>query len=118
MRLTREQAAIKVDIDGRRLLPVSELTRRLRRAGVRPVALATAPSPSGRGYHLIIHVTPRPHSPFEVVALAMLVGSDMERESKQLNRARALPDVPGWMRDAWNVLYQPHPCRARRLVLP
>lgn len=116
--MTREQAAIKVDIDSRRLVPVWEITRRLRRAGVRPVAVATAPSPSGTGYHVIVHVSPRPRSPFEVVALAMLLGSDMERESKQLNRARVFGVAPRWMKDAWNVLYAPHPARARRLRLP
>lgn len=67
---------------------------------------------------MIVHVSPRPSSPFEVVALALLLGSDVNREAMQLFRARGFSDVPKFMRDKWNVLYTPDARRARHLSLP
>lgn len=116
--MTREQAAVKVDVDSDTPLTVRDVTRRLRRAGYKPVALFIGRSPSGNGWHMIVHVSPRPSSPFECVALALLLGSDVNREAMQLFRARGFSDVPKFMRDAWNVLYEPHPKRARHLSLP
>ena len=119
MRLTREQAVVKLDIDADIQSPsVRDMTRLLRRAGYRPVAMGTAISPSGTGQHILIHVMPRPRCPFEVVALEALLGGDRNRCAMQLHRARAFPDVPRMMRDAWNVLYAPHPHRQRHLTLP
>ncbi len=118
MRLTRDQAAIKVDIDDTRTVPsIEEVTRLLRRAGYRPFALMIDRSPSGNGWHVIVHVSPRPSSPFEVVALGLLLGSDVNREAMQLFRARRFVDVPRMMKDAWNVLYSYHPHRVRHLSL-
>lgn len=117
MKLTREQAAIKVDWDGDPPLDLRGITRLLRRAGYHPVALMQATSPSGNGTHIIVHVVPRPSSPFEVVALALLLGSDMNREAMQLFRARGFDDAPRFMRDMWNVLYAPHPHRMRHFLL-
>lgn len=118
MRLSREQAAIKVDVDAEDAWPhISEIQRIVRRAGYRLVAVGNAKSPSGKGYHIIVHVSPRPSSPYEVVALALLLGSDKNREAMQMQRARAFPHVPKFMRDAWNVLYEPHPQRMRHLSL-
>lgn len=113
--MTREQAAVKVDIDGQYEPSVEEVTRLLRRAGYRPVALTYLTSPSGLGMHLIVHVSPRPSSPYEVVALALILGSDVNREAMQMHRAKAFPKVPMFMRDAWNVLYAPHPQRQRHM---
>lgn len=117
-RLTRDQAAVKVDVDGNRPLTVRDVTRRVRRAGYKPVALFIGRSPSGKGWHMILHVSPRPVSPFEVIALALLLGSDVNREAMQLFRAKGFQYVPRFMRDAWNVLYEPHPQRVRHLTLP
>jgi hypothetical protein len=119
MRLTREQAAVKIDLDDDGPpLTIRDVTRLMRRAGYKPVALFIGRSPSGEGWHMILHVSPRPSSPFEVVALALLLGSDVNREAMQLFRARGFHDAPRFMKDAWNVLYEPHPQRARHLSLP
>lgn len=119
VRLTREQAVVKLDIDADSTCPsVRELTRLLCRAGYRPLAIGMAVSPSGTGQHVMIHVTPRPRSPFEVVALEAILGGDRNRCAMQLHRARAFADVPRLMRDAWNVLYAPHPQRQRHVTLP
>lgn len=117
MKLTRDQAAVKVDWDGPVPYSLYDVTRLLRRAGYVPVAAMLDTSPSGTGTHMILHVSPRPTSPYEVVALALLLGSDPYREAMQLYRARAFSDVPRFMRDAWNVLYAPHPHRSRKLSL-
>lgn len=117
MKMTRDQAAIKVDWDGKPPLTIRDITRLLKRAGYNPVALASMVSPSGKGTHLIIHVSPRPSSPFEVVALAMMLGSDINREAMQLFRARGFTSVPRFMRDAWNVLYEPNPHRMRHFKM-
>lgn len=117
MRLTRHQAAIKVDLDGEPPLSIRDVTRLLRRAGYTPLALAITRSPSGNGYHMVVHVSPRPTSAMEVVALALLLGSDVNREAMQLFRARGFPNAPRWMRDMWNVLYLPDPQRMRHVHL-
>lgn len=118
MRLTREQAAVKLDIDGEDDWPhIGEITRLVMRAGYRLVAVGNAPSPSGRGYHIIIHVTPRPRCVFEVVALELLLGGDKNREAMQLFRARGFTQMPRFARDAWNILYEPHPHRMRHINL-
>lgn len=118
MRMTREQATVKLDIDAEdAFLSIRELTRRLRRAGYRPIAIGNGYSPSGKGQHVVIHVSTRPTSPFEVVALQLLLGGDREREAMQLFRARSFLKAPRWMRDYWNVLYLPHPLRQRHLQL-
>jgi hypothetical protein len=118
MRMTRHQATVKLDIDKGQPLPTAkELTGLLRRAGYRPIAMGTAVSPSGRGYHVLIHVSPRPVSAFEVVALQLLLGGDRRREALQMLRARNFAKAPGWMRDRWNVLYLPHSQRMRHVSL-
>lgn len=115
--MTRDQSAVKVDWDGDAWMDIGEMTRRVMRAGYRLVAVATAPSPSGKGHHCIVHVSPRPSCPFEVVALALILGSDVNREMMQMVRAVAFRAVPQHMKDAWNVLYEPHPQRIRHLKL-
>ena len=116
MKLTMEQAAIKLDIDGP-APSVNELVRLLIRAGYKPFAMWYGRSPSGKGWHVVIHVRPRPTSPHEVVALQAILGGDPNREAMQMERAKAFPSVPMFMRDAWNVLYAPHHHRMRHLHL-
>lgn len=96
-----------VDIDRGVLLPkVGRLCLLLRRAGYRPVWLAQKRSRSGKGWHLILKVTPRPRHPMEVVALQAILGSDVMREACNLRRAKMLPTMPRWARRMWNVLYE------------
>lgn len=113
--MTREQAAIKVDRDEPEPLSLRDITRLLWVAGYKPVAVCVDRSPGGFGWHYIVHVTPRPSSPYEVVALALILGSDVRREAMQMHRAKAFPKVPTFMRNAWNVLYAPHPQRQRHM---
>lgn len=92
-----------------------DILRLLRRAGYEPVAWMQDQSPSGTGWHVIIHVEPCPETAYEVVALEAICGGDRNREAMQMHRARCLARVPKWMRDAWNVLYAPHPHRQRHV---
>lgn len=115
MRLTMHQAAVKLDVDADDPVPtVRDVTRLLARAGYRMLAWGESTSPSGCGRHIVLHLRPRPSSPFEVVALQLLLGGDREREALQMFRARRFADAPPWMRNCWNVLYLPHPQRERR----
>lgn len=114
--MTREQAAIKLDIDGT-LPPLLTIIQMVRRAGYEPLAMNARRSPSGKGWHVVFHVTPRPRSPYEVIALQAILGGDLYREAIQMNRARSFFKVPRWMRDMWNVLYLSHPHRIRHLKL-
>jgi hypothetical protein len=96
-----------LDID--RGVPVPKVGRLcllLRRAGYRPVWLMQKRSRSGKGWHLVLKVTPRPKSATEVVALQAILGSDVMREACNLRRAVLLPMMPRWARKMWNVLYE------------
>lgn len=115
MRLTAKQALVKLDVDHRRAPDLWRLTRMADRAGYRIVWLSQARSPSGRGWHLVLSLSPRPRSAMEVVALQAVLGGDLWREAMQLQRARMFGRAPRFMRDAWNVLYQPDSRRARRM---
>lgn len=117
MSMTRDQAALKLDFDTIRRPSLLNIFRLLRRAGYEEVEWIIDQSPSGNGWHVIVHVSPRPRSPFEVVALQAICGSDVNREAMQMHRARTFAKSPPFMRDAWNVLYAPHLCRQRRLSL-
>jgi len=115
--MTREQAAVKLDLDAGATFDSIEAARLLRRAGYRWESVSQRRSPSGKGWHVVLYIVPRPRSPFEVVALQLLLGGDRNREAMQLHRARNFQDAPRFMRDAWNVLYQPHVNRYRHLKL-
>lgn len=117
--MTREQAAVKLDLDD--MLgdpPFENIARLLKRAGYTIKEKEAARSPSGKGWHVIVHVSPRPKCPYEVVALQAILGGDINREAMQMHRARTFARSPRFMKDAWNVLYAPHPCRQRRVSLP
>lgn len=118
MRLTRDQAEIKVDWDNPIEPDLSEMHRLLARAGYAIHDTALRRSPSGTGWHVVFEVEPRPTSPYEVIALQLLLGGDKNREAMQMHRARAFSFVPRWMRDKWNVLYVAHPHRQRHVKLP
>lgn len=118
MSMTRGQAALKLDFDTIRRPSLLNIFRLLRRAGYEETDWVVDRSPSGNGWHVIVHVFPRPKSPFEVVALQAICGSDVNREAMQMHRARTFAKSPLFMRDAWNVLYAPNPKRQRRLSLP
>ena len=125
MRLTQAQAQIKLDIDPERwanwssYMPdnVDTIRRRIERAGYQIRETDMRPSPSGKGFHMLFHVTPRPKSAMEVVALQAICGSDPYREAMQMHRARSFPYAAVWMRNGWNVLYQSHPKRQRHVKL-
>lgn len=117
MRMTRDQAAVKIDFDDMAEAPVENVARLLRRAGYIIKEQDVSRSPSGKGWHVILHVSPRPKCPYEVVALQAILGGDVNREAMQMHRARTFSHAPRFMRDAWNVLYAPHPKRQRRLSL-
>lgn len=115
--MTREQAAVKLDVDAGAIFDSREAARLLRRAGYQWECLSQRRSPSGKGWHIVLYIVPRPRCPCEVVALQLLLGGDRNREAMQLHRARHFDDAPRFMRDAWNVLYQPHVNRYRHLKL-
>jgi hypothetical protein len=105
-KLTDREALLKVDWDA----DSEPLTRglmdwRLRRAGFRIVKLVQRPSPSGKGTHVVVRVSPRPASFETVVALQLLLGSDPMREACNLRRARLVRRMPKWARQHVNVLY-------------
>lgn len=100
------EAVVKVDWDGR-APSVRWLVRRLHRAGYTMRAFGTRPSPSGRGWHGWLYLSPVPRSRGEIVALQLLVGSDPKREARNLYRARRMRGIPERMRSWWNVLYCP-----------
>lgn len=114
--LSREQSQLKLDFD-RHEPSLSRLAQLLARAGYVWTDLKLLRSPSGKGWHVIADLEPRPTTPMEVVALQAICGSDPWREAMQMYRARAFRKCPKWMRDAWNVLYQPDSRRSRRLKL-
>lgn len=112
--MTEQDAVLKCDWDGR-APTVPWLWRRLQRAGYRIVAMGMRRSPSGRGWHGWIYVSPRPWSRAEIVALQLLCRSDPKREARNLYRSRRMRGQPARMRTWWNVLYQPEEgtCRNR-----
>jgi acetolactate synthase regulatory subunit len=116
MRLTITQARIKLDIDARKP-DLDTIRRRIDRAGYFILQASVQQSPSGKGWHVEMDVTPRPKHPMEVVALQAICGSDPYREAMQMHRARGFSHAPVWMREMWNVLYQPHPKRQRHMKL-
>lgn len=115
--ISAAQAVVKLDIDGRVAPDLWTLTKKADRAGVRIVLLSQVRSPSGRGWHMTLRVDPRPRTAMEVVALQAVFGGDLWREAVQVQRARVMRRAPAFMRDAWNVLYQSDPRRARRIRL-
>lgn len=115
--LTRKQALVKVDWDHKRQPNLDRMRILLQRAEYRIEWASMNVSPSGNGWHVVFSLRPYPKSPHEVVALQLLLGGDVWRESIQLIRARAFINVPVWMRDRWNVLYQHHPYRCRYIKL-
>jgi hypothetical protein len=117
MRLTRNQAEVKIDWDSPVEPDIAEMERLLARAGYTVDDTAMRKSPGGNGWHIILELKPRPTSAYEVVALQLLLGSDKNREAVQMHRAKAFRHVPRWMRDMWNVLYLPHPQRERHRQL-
>lgn len=78
----------------------------MRRAGYRIRWWREEISPSGRGRHVVAHISPAPSGPMEVVALQAVLGSDPFREACNAMRVRALPSLPRYWRRRWNVLYR------------
>lgn len=100
-------AIIKLDYDAERLS--SELLeQRAERACVTIRSVTIRKSPSGRGWHVELEVSPAPSSAMEAVALQLLFGSDPLREAYNINRARKVDrgNVPAFWRGRWNVLYR------------
>ncbi len=77
----------------------------LRRAGYGIVWYSQTRSPSGKGWHLELEVTPRPRTLLAVVALQLLLNSDPFREACNINRAQIAHKLPRYWRERWNVLY-------------
>lgn len=103
---------LKLDYDTRRLPGLGRIRSylglvlmRLRRAGYRPLWLMQKRSPSGKGWHVMIEVEPRPRRREEVVALQAILGSDPQREACNLWRARQGGRVGRFWRERFNVLY-------------
>lgn len=113
--ISRSQAVVKLDIDSYNRPHLGAIESKLLRGGYVWTAMDVLRSPSGRGWHVLIEVEPRPRSVMEVVALQAILGSDPWREAMQMVRAKAFPMVPDFMRNAWNVLYQPDPARRRSI---
>jgi hypothetical protein len=107
---TKLIVTLKLDHDPHaRRLSLRELVKRAERANVTLIALGERRSPSGRGWHRWLVVSPAPASACEMVALQLLFGSDPYREAYLINRARAIDakKVRGyWSQlDNFNVLY-------------
>lgn len=115
--LSKKQAMLKLDYDEPRKPPRKSMIEKLGRAGYSVESCEARRSPSGKGWHVVIAVSPRPRTAMEVVALQAVLGSDPWREAMQIARARAFPKCPPFMRDAWNVLYRADKRRARRINL-
>jgi hypothetical protein len=99
---------LKVDLDRKRKAPSAYRMRRLlKRAGYRVLKVRLDRSPSGRGWHWQIQVSPCPRSCMEVVALQAVLGSDPGRESVNIQRAARVDhdEVTAFWRRRWNVLY-------------
>lgn len=105
--LSNQRGLILLDVDKGMPVPtLGHLCLLLRRAGYRPVWVMQKRSRSGKGWHLVLRVSPLPRSPLEVVALQAILGSDVKREACNLQRARMLPKMPRWAHRMWNVLYE------------
>lgn len=115
--LSRKQALLKLDIDRTRKPDLDRMAALLARAGYETADINFRRSPSGKGWHVILEIEPRPRTPMEVIALEAILGADPFRQAMQINRGKAMLKAPGWMRDAWNVLYVPDKRRARHLRL-
>lgn len=115
--LSRSQAILKLDFDTAKEPDLGVLVQRLARAGYIPIDTVLRRSPSGKGWHVLMEVEPRPRTAMEVVALQAVLGSDPWREAMQIARANAFNRCPAFMRDAWNVLYQSDRRRSRRITL-
>jgi hypothetical protein len=97
---------LKVDWDAHaEALTVNDVCGRLRRAGYRIRWWKEEYSPSGRGRHLTLQLTPKPRTPMEVVALQALLASDPYREACNVQRVRLLPKISRHWRKRWNVFY-------------
>ena len=98
---------LKLDIDAGMKRPrLYDIMRRLHRAGgYRIRYMMEKRSRSGKGWHIVLKVSPIPKSAAEVVALQVILGSDPDREACNLWRAKMLPKVSPWWRKRWNVLY-------------
>ena len=99
---------LKIDVDAhQQCLTIGRLAAQARRAGVTIHWMRQERSRSGRGWHLLVAVSPAIASAMEIVALQAIFGSDPAREANNILRARALPHVPEFWQTRWNVLYDP-----------
>lgn len=98
---------LRLDFDGPVRVTVSQLVFRLWRAGYRAVTVLEQRSPSGHGWHVQVVVDPVPRTAMEVTALQAVLGSDPNRESCNVQRARLVDArrVGPYWRKRWNVLY-------------
>lgn len=99
---------IKLDFDaGDRVPSVGEVAYLLSRAQLRLNWWRQRRSRSGKGWHIVLDVSPRPRTCMEVAALQAMLGSDPRREACNINRARMVDAgrVPSFWRKRWNVLY-------------
>lgn len=84
-----------------------KIDRRLARAGYQRAWITRTRSPSGKGWHVVLAVSPQPTDPREVVALQAVLGSDPAREACNLFRAKQILANPDpVLVCGWNVLYQ------------
>ena len=104
-RLPKELAVIKLDFDNRKLVPWKRIGQLLGRAGYK--ITRNDVRQSKRGLHVWLSLDPQPRTPFEVVAIQAILGSDPLRESMNLLRARRFWQTPGFARSWFNVLYTP-----------
>lgn len=115
--LSASQALVKLDVDRAKAPTVMRLVRLCDRAGITINWLRQSRSPGGKGWHIVLDVSPRPRTAMEVVALQVVLGSDPWREAVSVQRARVFPVAPSFMRDRWNVLYTRGHVRVRRVCL-
>jgi hypothetical protein len=102
----RPGARIYCDYDGRIPADVSQrlqMVVRVERLRVQYVRFDR----TRHGYHMVVAVSNR-LSPYRLVMIQLLLGSDWKREAFNAQRVKRLRDLPAFWRARWNVLYHTH----------
>jgi hypothetical protein len=106
-----KEFTLKLDIDRARRTPRWQLDRLAKIVHLEIVRVVDERSPGGKGWHSWITVRALDEKarwrPTEIVALQLLMGSDVWREAYTLHRARLVEAqaVALYWRDKWNVFY-------------
>lgn len=111
MNLRKTETMLKLDFDGAVYSPsignemATDALLKLQELGYHGEALAM---PSSSGFTHIEIMLDRRVAPIEALALQVVLGSDIRRESFNLQRVERIifGKIPAYWRKRWNVLYQ------------